>query len=205
MTVPAACIVSQPSGVALNPLSQTPPDSKKSVKRKAAEALLQSRSESTSNYSEVADISVKRARLNNAARVNACTATHGSNAHQGNDWCDFDVCLPHLDWSRVALTPALETETRLLPHSATTPAYSLTDDITVFIIDRASQVPEALQQLKDSMDDCVVSIDLEWKPDYVRDTSKVALMQLSSSTCCLLIRLCKIGQQIPDALLKFFR
>lgn len=205
MTVPAACVVSQPSGVALNGLSHTPADGEKSVKRKAAEALLQSRCENTSSYSEVADIPVKRARLNNAARVNACTATHDSNAQEGHDWCDFDVCLPHLDWSRVALTPALETEARLLPHSVTTAAYSLTEDITVFIIDRASQVPEALQQLKDSMDDCVVSIDLEWKPDYVRDTSKVALMQLSSSTCCLLIRLCKIGQQIPDALLKFFR
>ena len=64
---------------------------------------------------------------------------------------------------------------------------------------------EALRLLKDSMQDSIVSIDLEWKPDFVKDTSKVALMQLSSATCCLLIRTCKLQHVLPPALCEFLR
>lgn len=211
MTLPAVCIQSQQSLAssrnALHELSPSlPVSSTKSAKRKAAEASLQARSVGTDSYRSFADTPVKRRHLNTTARVHACSASHDSHAQaSAGEWCNFDVCLPHLEWSTVVLTPAVEAETESLPHSLRMPIYSLTDDITVYVVERANQMSAAIQQLKDSMEDSVISIDLEWKPDFVRDTSKVALMQLSSSTCCLLIRLCKIGPELPEELLTFFR
>lgn len=210
MTVPVACVTSlSPSETDLNKL--TPGNSGKSAKRKAAEALLQSRSVTASSHGDVEDTPLKRRHLSTAAHVCASTATHNSGSHLNakqtsvSHWCDFDVCLPHLEWSRVVLSPALQVEKRLLPHPIRFPTYTLTNDVTVHVVEEASEVTEALRLLKDSMDDSMISIDLEWKPDYVRDTSRVALMQLSSSRCCLLLRLCKLGDQLPDALLEMFR
>lgn len=216
MTIPAALAhLQQAAGsseTALTILANTVAgNTGKSVKRKAAEALLQSRSLTAAGHSGFAESPVKRRHLNPPIIVRASTATADSCNNQeyqedpAERWCDFNVCVPHLEWSRVVLSPALETDSHLLPHTARMPTYTLTDDVTVYVVEKAPHVPEALNMLRDSMDDSLVSIDLEWKPDYVRDTSKVALMQLSSSRCCLLIRLCKIGQQLPDALQSFFR
>ena len=211
MTLPAVCIDPQQtlasSSNVLNELSHSlPVSSTKSAKRKAAEAFLQSRSVSTDSYAGFADTPVKRRHLNPIARVRACSATCSMHAQtSASQWCDFHVCLPHLEWSTVVLTPAVEEDSQSRPHSLRNSIYSLTEDIKVYVVERANQIPAAIQQLKDSMEDSVVSIDLEWKPDFVRDTSKVALMQLSSSTCCLLIRLCKIGPKLPEELLEFFR
>ncbi len=50
------------------------------------------------------------------------------------------------------------------------------------------------------MADSVVGIDLEWRPDVGRaKKNKVALMQLASSTCALLIRTCRMDT-LPDCL-----
>ena len=54
------------------------------------------------------------------------------------------------------------------------------------------------------LNDSVVAIDLEWTPDTVSGgSSPVALMQLASSECVLLIRLCRMNgmpQQLRDFL-----
>ena len=42
-------------------------------------------------------------------------------------------------------------------------------------------------------------------PHFGPSLLQVALMQLATSTCCLLIRTCKMGQQLPRILLDFLR
>ena len=52
-------------------------------------------------------------------------------------------------------------------------------------------VAPALSALRGSMEDEVIAIDLEWTPDVMSGNySPVALMQLASSTCVVLVRLC---------------
>ncbi len=55
------------------------------------------------------------------------------------------------------------------------------------------------------MADRVVGIDLEWRPDVGRSQKhKVALMQLASSTCAVLIRTCRMDT-LPSCLTTFLR
>ncbi|KAK9807866.1 hypothetical protein WJX72_011603 [[Myrmecia] bisecta] len=54
------------------------------------------------------------------------------------------------------------------------------------------------------MQDPVLAIDLEWRPDFgPHRTSRVALIQLASATCCVLIRTCRLSFHIPPVLQKF--
>lgn len=175
----------------------------KTPKRQAAEAFLQSRFTPPAAYSERIS---KRRNISTSARVSACsTSSQADEPCSVSDWCSFDVCLPHVNWSTIASLPILETHNTVSPQHLRLPRYQLPFGIDIYLVDRTGQIPEALRLLSESMEDSVVSIDLEWKPDYVKDTSKVALMQLSSATCCLLIRICKLGPTLPDQLLHFLR
>ena len=178
---------------------------RKSVKRKAAEALLQSRYLGSESSVPSTQESAKR-RYSTSAYVAACPDTsHPDEPVPVSSWCNFAVSLPHINWNVVAsarleeCTHANSTKGRSLPH------YQLPGGISIYIVDRRAQISEALDILTDSMQDSLISIDLEWRPDYVRDTSKVALIQLSSATCCLLLRTCKMNNFLPDDLLAFFR
>ena len=56
------------------------------------------------------------------------------------------------------------------------------------------------------MQDSIVAIDLEWRPDYGPGQSRVALLQLASSSTAVLIRTCKLPKgPLPEALLEFLR
>jgi ribonuclease D len=55
------------------------------------------------------------------------------------------------------------------------------------------------------MQDGVVAIDLEWRPDYrPGSNNRVALMQLASGSTCVLIRCCLLGYSFPAALQHLF-
>lgn len=63
--------------------------------------------------------------------------------------------------------------------------------LQVLIVENQQQLPHALQQLQASMQDPYVAIDLEWRPEFGRRFTPVALMQLATSRTALLIRTCK--------------
>lgn len=53
--------------------------------------------------------------------------------------------------------------------------------LQVLIVEQAAHIPSALSQLRASMQDPVVAIDLEWRPEHGRGFTPVAMVQLSSS------------------------
>lgn len=180
-------------------------DGSKSAKRKAAEALLQSRFSSPGSSSPCLEHTPKCRQFSTSAHVRACSATAENEPCSVSGWCDFDVCLPHLNWNDVSTAAVEEVDNTASPHHLRLPKYQLPYGMDIYVVEKSNQIAEALRLLKDSMEDSIVSIDLEWKPDFVKDTSKVALMQLSSATCCLLIRTCKMKHELPAALLDFLR
>ncbi|CAL5224331.1 g7002 [Coccomyxa viridis] len=75
----------------------------------------------------------------------------------------------------------------------------------VYVVNEACHVQGALDSLRASMTDRVVGIDLEWRPDIGRSQKhKVALMQLASSTCAVLIRTCRMDT-LPACLNAFLQ
>lgn len=175
----------------------------KTLKRQAAEAFLQSRFKHADPINALQEPPAKRRNISTSAHVSACSTS--AQPCSVGDWCDFTVSLPHVNWNVVASSHLEEVSNTASPPHLRLPKYQLPQGIDIYLVERANQLPEALQLLTDSMEDSVISIDLEWKPDFVRDTSKVALMQLSSATCCLLIRTCKLARKIPQELLDFLR
>ena len=177
----------------------------KTPKRQAAEAFLQSRFMPPLSNGASAERPSKRRNISTSAHVSACSiSSQAAQPCSVGAWCGVDVSLPAVDWGAIASSRLQEIHNTASPHLKL-PKYQLAQGIDIYRVEAAGQMPEALQLLRDSMKDSVVSIDLEWKPDFVRDTSKVALMQLSSATCCVLIRTCKLGKTMPQPLLDFLR
>ena len=93
----------------------------------------------------------------------------------------------------------LQTQTSLLIHDQANTSYAaqggaLTEcavvHLQVLLVDCDYALEEALDALRESIDDSIVAIDLEWTPDVVSGCySPVALMQLASSTRVVLVRL----------------
>jgi hypothetical protein len=48
-------------------------------------------------------------------------------------------------------------------------------------VEQAAHIPAALAQLRCSMQDPVVAIDLEWRPEFGRGFTPVAMVQLATS------------------------
>jgi hypothetical protein len=66
--------------------------------------------------------------------------------------------------------------------------------LTIICVSSAHQLGPALRELRHSMDDFYIGIDLEWRPDFVRgQDNPVAIMQLASSSVCLLLQLHQLG------------
>lgn len=136
-----------------------------------------------------------------------CSRVCAAGAHAQVGWCSGVPCsIPSMDWA-AALAP-LPPGAELAPDSAG--ALQLPGGVTVRLVTRPEQAPGALRALRASMEggDAVVAIDLEWKPDgyagAVAGSNRVALMQLASATCCVLVRTCRM-QALPRALLQFLR
>jgi hypothetical protein len=66
--------------------------------------------------------------------------------------------------------------------------------LTIVCVSSAHQLEPALRELRQSMDDFYIGIDLEWLPDFVRgQDNPVAIMQLASRSVCLLLQLRQLG------------
>lgn len=75
------------------------------------------------------------------------------------------------------------------------------------VVSAAEGLPGALRALRDSMQDGVVAVDLEWRPEgwAGNGPSRVALMQLASATTAVLVRVCRLGFRMPPPLRAFLR
>ena len=77
---------------------------------------------------------------------------------------------------------------------------------SVHVVEDLRQLAPALARLRASMRDSVVAIDLEWRPDFGVGRSRVALLQLASSSVAVLIRTCKLPKgPLPGVLSEFLR
>ena len=58
--------------------------------------------------------------------------------------------------------------------------------------------------LKRSMEDQLIGIDVEWAADKSEaHNNRIALVQLTTSSCAALIRTCKLKYQLPEDVLDF--
>lgn len=143
-------------------------------------------------------------------------------------WTSFNAAVPHLDLV-VLISDAVRNQAvgkgvrGAAPHRArdvfapsapkgTQPATMHIGPIQVLLVDSAEQAPSAIRLLRDSMDDPVVAIDLEWKPDRGKGRGNpVALIQLATSKVVVLLRVSKLERctsgavELPAAVVDFMR
>lgn len=184
----SSCAHSQPSARS----------SKKSEKRKAVEALLERKaSKQRVDSSETMHASNLRSFV-----VNACDrACASSDESAAISWCSFKVTMPSLDWPAILTTIASNASNP----AAEISGHQLPGGVAIHLVESQAQLGPALAALRASMQDGVVAIDLEWRPDYrPGSNNKVALMQLASGTTCVLVRCCRLGYTLPASLLHLF-
>jgi hypothetical protein len=75
----------------------------------------------------------------------------------------------------------------------------------VLLVENAAYVAPAMQALRASMTDSLISIDLEWRPEFNGNFTPVALLQLASSRMAVLIRTCRMGFQLHPAVKSFLQ
>ena len=75
----------------------------------------------------------------------------------------------------------------------------------VHLVESEAALGPALAALRASMADPAVALDLEWRPDHGAGYSRVALLQLASSTVAVLVRPGRMGWKLPLALRDFLR
>ena len=78
--------------------------------------------------------------------------------------------------------------------------------VTVVLVDRPAQAAAAVALLRASMQDHLLGLDLEWQAD-TSPTSRnpVSLVQIASTTCCLLVRTCSLKFKLPPEILNLLR
>ena len=190
----------------------TPPETllKKSAKRKATEALLERKASRQKVDVEIdtpypypypyhASRSAPAARVVGPCGRCACLQSPGTPL-----WCRVPVRIPvSTDWGSVLSSSSTATRNDLTSNLVN---YTLPGGMQCLVVSSASEIPAALQLLRDSMADSVIAIDLEWRPDYKtmnKKKNKVALMQLASSSLAVLIRCCTMKFILPTALKTF--
>ena len=75
----------------------------------------------------------------------------------------------------------------------------------VDVVDTEDALGPALASLRASMTDPAIALDLEWRPDFGRGSSRVALVQLASGSRAVLVRVCRMGGRLPAALRDLLR
>ena len=116
-------------------------------------------------------------------------------------WCNFRVSVPQRDWNKI-----LSVEPKRLEPSFTGRSMlrtlDLPGDLKIVEVMTEKQLCKALPWLQASMLDKAVAIDLEWS----QRQKNVDLIQLASSSFCLLIRIRGgLKKSCPDELDEFFR
>lgn len=71
------------------------------------------------------------------------------------------------------------------------------------MVENPVHLPDALAQLRASMPDRFIAIDLEWRPEFGKRFTPVAMMQLASPSLAVLVRTCRMHHRLPDSLREF--
>lgn len=128
--------------------------------------------------------------------VAACPKTCTSLRAPG--WCQFEVKLPNVNWQAVFDEPA-----SMLQRVALGRGYEkvlLPEGLSAYVVDNAEHAEDAIKKLRASMQDRVLAIDLEWRPEYTAgQRSPVAVMQLASATACVILHTSAMGFRLPKA------
>ncbi|KAG2484093.1 hypothetical protein HYH03_017112, partial [Edaphochlamys debaryana] len=126
-------------------------------------------------------------------------------------WTAFPVTEPTVNWAEAfgAAPQRLQTLARgyekmemaqgVAPH--VTPS---AQDLVSYVVSSGQHAEDAVRRLRDSMQDPIIAIDCEWRPEFTRGQSNpVAMLQLSSATTCLLLRTCCTAYALPRAVARF--
>ncbi len=138
-----------------------------------------------------------------ASSHNGCSGTTG--------WCDFEVWVPsekQIDW-KLVINHKLTDKHVFRPSPGLTKVW-LAEGLLSYVVESPAAAAEAIRALRHSMKDRVVAIDLEWRPDKKQDPgkpasfSKVAMLQLATSTVSVLFRFKPTSKyEMPAALREF--
>ena len=82
------------------------------------------------------------------------------------------------------------------------------DVLQVYVVETEGAVGPAVNALLSSMSDNLIAVDLEWIPDSSPAVSNpIAMLQLASSSCVLLVRVCRMQRrrEMPAALSEVLR
>lgn len=202
---PSADKLARPASAQSSPASSeltTVSEARKSPKRLKAELCLGIRARVKRCCSPIATARKKLCRrheLVEACRRGGCKAdTVVAEAVGAAPWCSTSASV-----SRLGLDELFISAEESVPSSG---ALTLRGGQIVDIVAHVEELQPALHKFQLSMSDCFVAVDLEWKPSFTYGLrNRVALMQLASSTHCLLIRLSHMGTEFPSQLLQFLR
>ncbi|GIL46137.1 hypothetical protein Vafri_3184 [Volvox africanus] len=117
-------------------------------------------------------------------------------------WCSFEVTLQPINWQPVFDEPAGSLQRFSLARGYE--KMLLPQGLVTYVVENERHIGDALRNLKAGMQDRVVAIDLEWRPETVSGrVSPVALLQVSSASVCLVVRTSCMGYSLPSELRSF--
>ncbi|GLI63902.1 hypothetical protein VaNZ11_007024 [Volvox africanus] len=117
-------------------------------------------------------------------------------------WCSFEVTLQPINWQPVFDEPAGSLQRFSLARGYE--KMLLPQGLVTYVVENEQHIGDALRNLKAGMQDRVVAIDLEWRPETVSGrVSPVALLQVSSGSVCLVVRTSCMGYLLPSELRSF--
>lgn len=85
------------------------------------------------------------------------------------------------------------------------PPYPVPPTPKVLLVENALYLPDAIKRLRASMQDPVLAIDLEWRPQFGPHFTPVAMLQLASSRMALLVRTCRMQYRLAPELLSLLQ
>ncbi|KIZ03748.1 hypothetical protein MNEG_4210 [Monoraphidium neglectum] len=72
--------------------------------------------------------------------------------------------------------------------------------LQVLVVENPLYLPHAIKRLRASMEDPVIAIDLEWRPQFGTKFTPVAMVQLATSRVALLVRTCRMQYRLAAEL-----
>lgn len=111
-------------------------------------------------------------------------------------WCASGIRVPHVDWRKVVASDPTAYPSTILALGFQ--KFLLPDGLTVYLVESPSHVADAIARLRDSMQDPLVAIDLEWKPSFSKRQNRVAMVQLASATVAVLLRTSRMHFLLPQ-------
>lgn len=115
-------------------------------------------------------------------------------------WCEPPLMLYEIDWQAAMF------ELDDLPVIHSQQPQTHLKELSLTVVEKDDQLQPALSQLLRSMQDAVLAIDLEWRPDRRTSSSNpVAMVQLASSQHALIVRTCLLGGAAHQILCSFLR